>query len=219
MASNQVAPTLDHPIIRQATPNDIPHILQLIRDLAEFEHALDRVEATEESLRKTIDFAPDKGHPNPNPEGLSTTRIAGCLVVEAPPSGPPKSHQGAAKHQTQPAPAAADQHRVEVVGIAIYYHTYSTWLAVTGIHLEDLYIAPSHRKRGYATLLFAQLAKLVEQVSGGRGRLQWDCLRWNTNALDFYKGETIGGKSLDEWIAIRLEGKDQLRRLAERVEN
>lgn len=208
--------TLEKPLVRDATPNDIPHILRLIRDLAEYEHCLDRVDATEDTLRQTIVFAPDKDHPDPNPEGWSKTRVAGCLVVEAPPSGPPHSQKEAAAHQTQPPPSTSEQHILQVVGLAIYYHTYSTWLSVSGVHLEDLYIAPTHRKRGYATLLFAQLAQITESVSGGRGRLQWDCLKWNENALRFYEGETIGGKRLDEWVAIRLEGAEALHRLAKK---
>ena len=208
--------SLENPKIRNATPNDIPQILQLIRDLAEFERCADRVEATEETLRQTILFAPDKDHPDPNPEGWSRTRVAGCLVVEATPSSVPDAQKHAPTHQTQPSPAVSELHTLEVVGIAIYYHTYSTWLAVTGIHLEDLYIAATHRKRGYATLLFAELAKLCAEISGGKGRLQWDCLKWNENALKFYEGETVGGKRLDEWVAIRLEGEDALKHLADR---
>ena len=218
MASS-TGPTLEKPRIRQATPKDIPHILQLIRNLAEFEKCLERVEATEDTLRKTIVFAPDKDHPEPNPEGWSRSRVAGCLVVEAPPSGPPHSHHDAAAHQRQPAPTPSSQNHIEIVGLAIYFHNYSTWLSVPGVHLEDLYISPTHRKRGYATLLFAELAKLTHEISGGRGRLQWDCLKWNENALNFYKGDTIGGKPLDEWVAIRIEGSDGLTKLVKKAED
>ena len=208
------APTLEGPRVRAATPNDIPQILRMIRDLADFEQCLDRVDATEATLAQTIVFSPDREHPNPNPEGFSRTRPAGCLVLEAPPSAAPQTHADADAHQTQPPNAEPRQHQTELIGLAIYYHTYSTWLSTPGIHLEDLYVAATHRRRGYATLLFAQLAKLTDELSGGRGRLQWDCLRWNKNALDFYKGKTVGGKSLDEWIAIRIEGKEGLRKLA-----
>ena len=205
-----MGPSLEKPCIRTATPNDIPRILQLIKDLADFEHCLDRVDATEETLRQTIVFAPDEQHPSPNPEGFSNTRPAGCFVLEAPTSDASPSQQGAA--------ASHAARGSSIVGLAIYYHTYSTWLAVPGIHLEDLYVAPTHRKRGYATILFAHLAKLAMDISGGRARLQWDCLKWNENALRFYEGETIGGKRLDEWVAIRLEGKEALSRLAKRAE-
>ena len=105
-----MTPTLEHPTIREATPNDIPQILRLIKDLADFEHALDRVEATEDRLRQTINFAPDKDHANPNPEGFSRVRPASCLVLEVPPSSPPRSHHAAAQHQTQPSSSAYEQH-------------------------------------------------------------------------------------------------------------
>lgn len=93
----------------------------------------------------------------------------------------------------------------EVAGMALYFYNYSTWLASPGIYLEDLYVRPAFRRKGYATLLLKRLAEETREVSGGKGRLEWNCLRWNEGALKFYGW--LGGQRLDEWVQIRVEGE------------
>lgn len=96
-------------------------------------------------------------------------------------------------------------------GLALYFYNYSTWLGTPGIYLEDLFVRPVFRRAGHATLLLQRLAQETALVSEGKGRLEWNCLRWNKGALDFY--ERIGGVRQDEWVGIRVEG-DGLRNLA-----
>lgn len=99
-----------------------------------------------------------------------------------------------------------------VAGFALYTHNYSTWLASLGIHLEDLYIRPDYRRRGYGSLLFARLGLEVQSVCGqSGGRLDWNCLQWNKDALKFYEG--IGGKRQDSWVGLRVEGREAIGRL------
>lgn len=159
----------------------------MIKELAGFEKAADRVEATEESLGSTLSFAPDfKG-------GFAKTFL--ITVPEIPST---VGQSGGSPHET-------------VAGMALYFHNYSTWLATPGIYLEDLFIRPHFRRGGLATLLLQRLADETAKVSGGRGRLEWSCLKWNVNALDFY--ERIGAAKMDEWVGLRVEGQ-WLRKLA-----
>ncbi len=97
----------------------------------------------------------------------------------------------------------------EAIGYALFFPTFSTFLAIQGIWLEDLYVRPSHRKAGAGrALLAAVAAKLRER--GGR-RLEWSALDWNELALGFYRG--LGARAQTEWITHRLIGED-LDRLA-----
>lgn len=95
------------------------------------------------------------------------------------------------------------------VGFALFFQNYSTFLAKPGIYLEDLYVQPSKRGKGYGKKLLAHIAKLA--VERGCGRFEWSVLDWNTPALDFYK--SIGAVPLSEWTAQRLTG-DALKNLA-----
>ncbi|HXB14956.1 MAG TPA: GNAT family N-acetyltransferase [Solirubrobacteraceae bacterium] len=97
----------------------------------------------------------------------------------------------------------------EPVGYAIFFSTFSTFLAIQGVWLEDLYVRPAHRKAGAGkALLAAVAAKLRER--GGR-RMEWAALDWNELALGFYRG--LGAHAQKEWITHRLIGED-LDRLA-----
>jgi GNAT superfamily N-acetyltransferase len=88
------------------------------------------------------------------------------------------------------------------VGFALFFRTFSTWLCLPGLWLEDLYVRPQHRRGGIGGILLAHVARLA--VDRGYGRLEWSALRWNTPALRFY--ESIGATQLDEWEGFRLEG-------------
>jgi len=93
--------------------------------------------------------------------------------------------------------------------MALYFHNYSTWRAKPGIYLEDLFVREKYRRRGYATLLLRELAKDVVRIEGGR--LEWSCLKWNKDALDFY--ERLGATQMSEWVGLRVDG-EALERLA-----
>ena len=90
-----------------------------------------------------------------------------------------------------------------VVGMAIWYVTFSTWLGRGGIWLEDLFVSPEHRGSGLGKAMLATLAAVCAER--GYGRLEWWVLRWNTPSIGFY--DSIGGQPMDEWLTYRLEGR------------
>ena len=98
----------------------------------------------------------------------------------------------------------------EPAGFAVYFHTYSTFLARRGMHLEDLYVSPEYRRLGLGTLLLRRVAAIAEER--GCGRFEWMALDWNTDAHRFYEG--LGAEMLPEWRLFRISG-DALRGLAE----
>ena len=154
--------------IRFAAPGDEHVILGLIRELAEYEHALDEVIATPELLA----------------EWLFERKTCECLIL---------STGG------------------EDVGMALFFHNFSTWLGRGGIYLEDLYVKPEHRGKGFGTALLAKLAQIA--LERGCGRLEWACLDWNTPSIEFYK--SLGAQTTDEWTVYRLTG-DTLEAMARR---
>jgi GNAT superfamily N-acetyltransferase len=89
-----------------------------------------------------------------------------------------------------------------VVGIAIWYVTFSTWQGRSGIWLEDLFVSPKHRGSGLGKGLLATLAAVCAER--GYGRLQWSVLKWNTPSIGFY--DTIGGQPMNAWLTYRLDG-------------
>ena len=151
-----------------AAPGDEHVILGLIRELAEYEHALDEVIATPELLA----------------EWLFERKTCECLIL---------STGG------------------EDVGMALFFHNFSTWLGRGGIYLEDLYVKPEHRGKGFGTALLAKLAQIA--LERGCGRLEWACLDWNTPSIEFYK--SLGAQTMDEWTVYRLTG-DTLEAMARR---
>ena len=98
----------------------------------------------------------------------------------------------------------------EPVGFALFFHNFSTFLGRAGIYLEDLYVKPGHRGKGFGKGLLKQLAKIT--VERGCGRLEWYCLDWNRPSIDFYR--SLGAEPLDEWTTYRLTG-DTLKKMAE----
>lgn len=96
------------------------------------------------------------------------------------------------------------------VGMALFFHNYSTWLGKAGIYLEDLYVDPAYRGRGYGKALLARLAALT--VERKCGRLEWACLDWNTPSIGFYRA--LGAVPMDEWTTYRLTG-ESLHKMAE----
>ena len=96
----------------------------------------------------------------------------------------------------------------EVIGMAIWFLNFSTWQGKHGIYLEDLYVKPEYRGRGYGLAMLKHLAALC--VERGYGRFQWWVLDWNTPAIEFYKSQ--GAIAMDEWTVYRVSG-DALKRL------
>ena len=89
------------------------------------------------------------------------------------------------------------------IGFALYFHNFSTFLGKAGIYLEDLYISPEYRGKGYGKEMLKYLAKTA--VERGCGRLDWSCLDWNQPSIDFYL--SLGAEQLSEWTVYRLEGE------------
>lgn len=89
-----------------------------------------------------------------------------------------------------------------VVGIALWFRTYSTWTGVPGIYLEDLYVEPGQRGSGLGKALLASLARIA--VDRGYRRVEWAVLDWNTPSIEFY--EALGARPMADWTTYRLTG-------------
>jgi len=155
--------------IRYATEEDVPTILQLINELATYEHALHEVLATPESLLRTLSF----------PSNPSSGYAKTLLVT--------------------------DTTSQKVAGMALYFHNYSTWRAAPGIYLEDLFVRPEYRGKGYGTALLRELAR--ECVRLGCKRLEWSVLKWNEPSIKFYESEVIGAQMMNDWVGMRVDGE------------
>lgn len=153
--------------VREATLEDVPDVLRLIRALATYERDPDSVETSEDDLRTWL-FGADP--------------VAEVLVAEL---------DGA------------------VVGMALWFRTYSTWTGLPGIHLEDLFVDPAARGSGLGRALLAALARIA--VDRGYRRVEWVVLDWNTPSIEFY--EALGAQPMKEWATYRLTG-DALSALA-----
>ncbi|WCL49245.1 GNAT family N-acetyltransferase [Leptospira sp. GIMC2001] len=92
----------------------------------------------------------------------------------------------------------------EVVGYALFFYNYSTFLTKPGIYLEDLYVLPHHRKKGIGKSLLSAVAQRGKEI--GAGRFEWSVLDWNEPAIRFYK--SMGAKILPDWRICRLSGDD-----------
>ncbi len=147
--------------IRAAAPEDVPAILQLIKDLAVYEKAPDAVKSTAENLHQAL-FGPDP------------KVFAHVVDVDG-----------------------------EIVGISIWFLNYSTWMGTHGIYLEDLYVDPAYRGKGYGVALLKNLAQIC--VERGYSRLQWWVLDWNEPSINFYK--SLGAVPMDEWTVFRVDGE------------
>lgn len=88
------------------------------------------------------------------------------------------------------------------VGMALFFHNFSTFLGKGGIYLEDLYVLKENRGKGYGKALLKKLAEIT--VERGCGRLEWACLNWNQASIDFYL--SLGAQRMDEWNVYRLTG-------------
>ena len=101
------------------------------------------------------------------------------------------------------------EYKGKAVGFALFFHNYSTFLGQAGIYLEDLYINPEARGKGFGKTMLKYLAKLT--VERDCGRLEWSCLDWNEPSICFYKG--LGAEAMNDWSVYRLAG-DKLREMA-----
>lgn len=164
-------------VIRRATADDVPTLLELIRGIAEYERLSHEVEATEELLR-THGFGP-----RPIYEAVLAERYEeGSEVPEAAGRRP------------------RDQMKSRAVGFALYFFTFSTFKARPTLYLEDLFVRPEARGRGVGRRLLVHLARVA--VERECGRMEWSVLDWNTPARDFYG--KLGAVAMDEWTVFRM---------------
>ncbi len=147
--------------IRSASETDIAVILDLIRQLAEYEQLAHEMAATEERLRETL---------------FGSKPAAEVLLAD---------------------------NDLECAGFAVFFATYSTFLAQPGIYLEDLYVRPHARGKGVGSALLQRLAEIA--VERGCGRIEWGVLDWNEPSIQFYK--RLGAAPLNDWTKYRLTGK------------
>ncbi len=98
----------------------------------------------------------------------------------------------------------------EPAGFAVYFFNFSTWLGRPGLYLEDLFVKPELRGKGYGRALLIQLAKIARDR--GCGRMEWAVLNWNEPAIQFYRA--LGAKPMNEWTVFRLTG-EEIAQLAE----
>lgn len=89
------------------------------------------------------------------------------------------------------------------VGYALFFHNFSTFLGRAGMYLEDLFIMPQHRGKGYGKATLRELARIA--VERGCGRLEWSCLDWNQPSIDFYL--SLGAAQMSDWTTYRLTGE------------
>jgi GNAT superfamily N-acetyltransferase len=141
-------------VIRPAVEADVPELVAMIRELAEYENLADQVKITEDDLAASL-FGP--------------RAMANDSVLEDGDGG--------------------------LAGHALWYRTFSTFLGKTGIWLEDLYVRPEHRNKGYGTELLKHLRGLTD------GRLEWEVLEWNEPAMDLY--QRLGARPMAGWTRYR----------------
>jgi GNAT superfamily N-acetyltransferase len=165
-------------ILRPAAPSDIPEILALIRELAEYERAPGSAIATEADLLR---------------DGFGPTPRFHCLIAEWSEPARTNNEQRAMNNEQRAMSNGA-------AGFVLYFYNYSTWRGRAGIYIEDLFVRPAFRRRGIGKALFARVAAIA--VAEGCPRLEWAVLNWNTPAIDFYR--SLGAEPLSEWTTMRL---------------
>ena len=111
------------------------------------------------------------------------------------------------------AEAVLAEEGTSAVGFAVFFQSFSTFLGTPGLYLEDLFVRPEHRGRGYGKALMVFVARLAH--ARGCGRLEWSVLDWNTPARDFYR--TLGAQPLEDWIGQRMAGEAIARLAAQRL--
>jgi GNAT superfamily N-acetyltransferase len=144
--------------IRTATEADVPIILSLIRELAEYEREPNAVVATDAGLREVL---------------FGAKRSAEVLLA---------------------------LENGDAVGFAVYFYNFSTWLGRPGLYLEDLFVRPDVRGKGFGRALLERLAQVAKEH--GCGRMEWAVLDWNEPAIQFYR--KLGAEPMNEWTVFRL---------------
>ncbi len=99
----------------------------------------------------------------------------------------------------------------DTVGFALFFQNFSTFVGRAGLYLEDIFVKPEYRKKGYGKAIFQKLAQIA--VERGCQRFEWVCLDWNQPSIDFYR--SMGAVPMDQWTIYRLSG-DGIKKTAEK---
>jgi GNAT superfamily N-acetyltransferase len=102
-------------------------------------------------------------------------------------------------------------HDGEAIGYALYFYNFSTFTGRPGLYVEDIYLTPRMRGKGFGKQIFSYLAEVARNENCAR--MEWACLDWNEPSIAFYKG--MGARAMDEWTVYRLTG-DEIVRLSEK---
>jgi GNAT superfamily N-acetyltransferase len=188
--------------LRAAAPEDVPDLLRLIRALAEYERLTHLLEVTPEALAQHL---------------FGERPAAEAWVAELTDGGDPavpgrRDEGGPHDDAVAGAPRAglSGDRRGAVVGFALFFTNFSTFLGRPGLYLEDLYVEPAQRGRGIGKALLRALGRLA--LERGCGRFEWSVLDWNADAIGFYRA--MGAKLLPDWRLCRVAG-EALRRFAD----
>ena len=176
-------------LVREATPEDVAQMHQMINELAEYEKAPEEVIATEHNLMKAL-FGRDFS----SPEFDQHDSIAASGSANTP-HGQPALYAFVVED-----PEDSDQ----LAGMAIWFLNYSTWDGTHGVYLEDLYVRPQFRGQGMGKALMKRLAQVC--VDNDYSRFQWWVLDWNQPAIEVYRA--MGAKAMDEWTVYRVSDQE-----------
>lgn len=152
--------------IRAAQREDIPLLVTMIRELAEYEKMLEQACADEQTLAEEMFFR---------------RRVEGLILEE----------------------------EYEPVGYCLFFHNFSSFVGRAGLFVEDIYVRPAYRGKGYGKAVFRYLARLAQERKCGR--MEWTCLHWNAPSIAFYEG--LGAQAQPAWMIFRMNG-EQIAELA-----
>ncbi|KAI5058286.1 hypothetical protein GOP47_0026456 [Adiantum capillus-veneris] len=209
--------------VRLARREDMPHVLALIQQLAEFERLTEMCVATVAKLEATLfkqeplqgptvlllELSSSGEHPHASAEDPSHNSVSADIPLKNFLSDIHNPH-GTAHNIILKSPIK-DSHALAfksaedrtIAGFVLFFPNYSTFLAKPGFYIEDLYVRECYRGHGFGTILLKSVARLA--VALDYGRVEWCVLDWNMNAIKFYEG--IGAKLLPEWRICRLTGE------------
>lgn len=195
--------------LRPATEADLDAIIALIRGLAEYEREPDAVTLDREELRRHLFGERPYAEVIVVEDGslASSGTRSGDATMRNDERATGEEHVQSDEYRR--APPEESEERAHIIGFALFFHNFSTWMGKPGIWLEDLFVMPEYRGRGHGKALLVELARIA--VERGCGRFEWSVLDWNEPSIAFYK--SLGAVPMDEWTNYRVTG-DALERLA-----
>ena len=193
--------------IRLADKSDVPHVLQMIHQMAEFERLTHLFSATEASLLSAL---------FPTEDPLPPFKSFTVFILEVSPEPPIPQESGEKEDPFTPISKKIDltspiidpekdnfaSGGMTVAGFVLFFPNFSTFLAKPGFYVEDLFVREPYRRRGFGRMLLSAVAAQAAKMN--LGRVEWCVLDWNENAINFY--QEMGAEILQEWRICRLTG-------------